>query len=72
MAVFSYFVWYYPIGLYRNAQYTDTVHSRGFLTFLVLEAAYIFASSFGHMLIAGIEAEQIAFSLATLMGIMSK
>ncbi|KAI6897200.1 pleiotropic drug resistance protein, ABC superfamily, partial [Hortaea werneckii] len=70
MAIFSYFVWYYPIGLYKNAQYTNTVHSRGFLTFLIFEVAYLFASSFGHMLIAGIEEEQIASSLATLMGIM--
>ncbi|KAK5675209.1 Multidrug resistance protein [Elasticomyces elasticus] len=70
MAVFSFFVWYYPIGLYRNAQHTNTVHSRGLLTFLVLEASFLFASSFGQMLIAGIEAEQIAASIATLLGVM--
>ena len=72
MGVVSYFVWYYPIGLERNAQHTNTVHSRGFLTFLALEASFLLASSFGHMLIAGIEAEQIASSLATLLGIMSE
>ncbi|KAK4892314.1 Multidrug resistance protein [Elasticomyces elasticus] len=70
IAVFSYLVWYYPIGLYKNAQHTDTVHLRGLLTFLVLETAFLFASSFGQMLIAGIEAEQVAASLATLLSIM--
>ena len=72
MAVLSFFVWYYPIGLYRNARHTNTFHSRGFLTFLILEASFLFASSFGHMLIAGIEEEQIASSIATLLSVMSE
>lgn len=72
MAIFSFFVWYYPIGLYKNAQYADTVHSRGFLTFLTLLTSFLFASSFGHMLIAGLENEGIASSLATLLGILSE
>lgn len=71
MAIFSFFVWYYPIGLYSNATFTDTVHSRGFLAFLVLETGFLFAGTFGQMLIAGIESEQIASALATLLSIMS-
>ncbi|KAH7390477.1 putative ABC multidrug transporter [Pyrenochaeta sp. MPI-SDFR-AT-0127] len=70
MALFSFFVWYYPIGLYKNAVYTNTVHSRGLLTFLVLLNSFLFASSFGHMLIAGIDSEEIASSIATLLGIL--
>ncbi|KAF2008613.1 pleiotropic drug resistance protein, ABC superfamily [Aaosphaeria arxii CBS 175.79] len=70
MAVLSFFVWYYPIGLYQNAEYTNTVHSRGFLSFLVILSSFLFASSFGHMLIAGLESEEIASSIATLIGIM--
>lgn len=72
MAVFSFFVWYYPIGLYRNAEYTDNIHERGFLTFLVLLCSFLFASTFGHLLIAGLESEEIASSLATLISILSK
>jgi ABC-type multidrug transport system permease subunit len=72
MAVFAFFVWYYPIGLYRNANFTDTVASRGFLTFLNLETSFLFASSFGHMLIAGVGSEEVASSIATLLGIMRR
>jgi ATP-binding cassette, subfamily G (WHITE), member 2, PDR len=28
MAVLMFFCWYYPIGLYRNAEPTDAVHER--------------------------------------------
>lgn len=72
MAVISFFVWYYPIGLHRNATFTDTVHSRGFLTSLILETGFLFAGSFGQMLVAGISSEEIASSIANLVGIMCK
>jgi ABC-type multidrug transport system permease subunit len=70
MAVLCYLVWFYPVGLYRNAEYTDTVHSRSTLTLLVIWASFLFASSFAHMLIAGIETADGASALCNVMFIM--
>lgn len=70
MAFVCFFVWYYPIGLYRNAEPTDTVHIRGFLTALILWVTFLFASSLGHLLIAGVASEEIAGAIATLLSIM--
>lgn len=70
MAILSFLVWYYPMGLYRNAEWTDSVDSRGILTVLILWAAFLFASSFAQMLIAALSSAEEASGLATLMGIM--
>ncbi|KAL3446381.1 ABC-2 type transporter-domain-containing protein [Aspergillus insuetus] len=70
MAVFCYLVWFYPVGLYRNAEYTDTIHSRSTLTLLVIWTSFLFASSFAHMLIAGIETADGASALCNVMFIM--
>ncbi|KAB8201683.1 ABC-2 type transporter-domain-containing protein [Aspergillus parasiticus] len=60
MAIFSFLFWYFPMGLYRNAEWTDTVHSRGVATCLHLWIFFAFTSTFANMLIAGIETEQVA------------
>lgn len=70
MAILSFLVWYYPMGLYRNAEYTDAVDSRGILTVLILWAAFLFASTFAQMLIAALGSAEEASGLATLMSIM--
>ena len=70
MAVICFFVWYYPIGFYRNASVTDTVSTRGFLAFLLIWTLFLFASSLAHLLIAGISSEDIAAAVATLIFIM--
>ncbi|KAF2866739.1 ABC multidrug transporter [Massariosphaeria phaeospora] len=70
MAIFCFFVWYYPVGLYRNAEPTDSVHLRSFLTLLLVILAFLFASTTAHMLVAGVESEEIAGSLTLLFSIM--
>lgn len=70
MAVFCFLVWYYPTGLYRNAQWTDALHIRSFHTLLIILAVFLFASSLAHMLIAGSPSEEIAGAFATLLSIM--
>jgi ABC-type multidrug transport system permease subunit len=70
VAVFCFLVWYYPVGLYQNAQQTDTIHSRSTLALLAIWVSFLFASSFAHMLIAGIESAEIASSLSTVFYIM--
>lgn len=70
MAVFCFLVWYYPVGLYRNAEFTDSVHIRGFHTLIIIVVAFLFASSLAHLLIAGAPNEEIAGAYATLVSIM--
>jgi ABC-type multidrug transport system permease subunit len=70
MAVLCFFVWYYPIGLYRNAELTDAVHSRGITTFLFVWLLLIFTSTFANMLIAGFESDEVAGAVGTLFMIL--
>ncbi|KAK4624500.1 ABC multidrug transporter F [Fulvia fulva] len=70
MAIFCFLVWYYPVGLYRNAEWTDAVHIRSFHTLLLILASFLFASSFAHVLIAGAPGEEIAGALGALFSIM--
>ncbi|KAF8230823.1 putative ABC transporter [Tricholoma matsutake] len=49
--------WYYPIGLNRNAEYTHAVTERGGLMFLLLWEFMLYASTFAHMLIAGVDSD---------------
>ncbi|KAL2867828.1 putative ABC multidrug transporter [Aspergillus lucknowensis] len=70
MAILAFIVWFYPVGLHQNAEYTDTVHIRSFLTLLVLWVAFLFASSFAHMLIAGIGSADLASALANILFIL--
>jgi ATP-binding cassette subfamily G (WHITE) protein 2 (PDR) len=67
MAVLIFFCWYYPIGLYRNAEPTDSVHERGVLMFLLLWTFLLFTSTFAHMAIAGIETAETGGNIANLM-----
>ena len=55
MALFIFICWYYPVGLYRNAEPTDSVHGRGILMFLLIVVFLLFASTFAAVCIAGIE-----------------
>ena len=70
MAIFCFLVWYYPAGLYRNAEYTDSVHIRGFHTLLLIITVFLFASTLAHLLIAGSPSEEIAGAIGTLITIM--
>ncbi|PYH49460.1 putative ABC multidrug transporter [Aspergillus saccharolyticus JOP 1030-1] len=70
MAILSFLAWYYPVGLYRNAEYTGEVHSRGTLTLLLIWAVFLFTSSLAHMLIAGMDSDQLASALSNILFIM--
>lgn len=67
MAVLIFFCWYYPIGLYRNAEPTDSVNLRGFQLFLFVWMFLMFTSTFTHMVIAGIDSAETGGNLANLM-----
>lgn len=67
MAVFMYICWYYPVGLYRNAQVADQVHERGALVFLFLWAFLMFSSTFTDFIIAGFETAEAGGNVANLL-----
>ena len=67
MAVVIYFCWYYPIGLYKNAQPTDEVAYRGFQFFLFVLMFLLFTSTFSHMVIAGMDTAENGGNLANLV-----
>lgn len=66
-AVLLFFTWYYPIGLYRNAEPTDAVTQRGGLMFLLVWTFLLFTSTFTDMVIAGIETAETGGNLANLL-----
>lgn len=67
MAAPVYFCWYYPIGLYRNAEPTHAVVERGGTMFLLILIFLIFTSTFTSMIIAGIEHAEPGGNLAQLL-----
>lgn len=67
MAVLIFFCFYYPIGLYRNAEPTDAVTERGGLMFLLILAFLLFTSTFTHMCIAAIETAENGGNIANLV-----
>ncbi|QDS75112.1 ZEB2-regulated ABC transporter 1 [Venturia effusa] len=71
MAVIIFFCWYYPIGMYQNAVAENQVHERGALMFLLILVFLIFASTFTHMAIAGVETAEVGGNIANLAFSMS-
>ncbi|CAK9437481.1 uncharacterized protein LODBEIA_P18590 [Lodderomyces beijingensis] len=67
MGTVAYFCWYYPVGLYRNAEPTDQVDSRGVLMWLLMTALFVFISTFGQLCVSFQEEEINAANLATLL-----
>ena len=65
-----FFCWYYPIGLYRNAEWTGQVESRGITMFLQVWMYFLFSSTFANMVIAGIESPDVAGGIVNLFMIM--
>lgn len=70
MAIFCFLVWFYPAGLFRNMQPTDSVEIRSFHTLLLVLVTFLFASAMAHLLIAGCPNEQAAGALSTFLSIM--
>lgn len=67
MAVLIFICWYYPIGLYHNAEATDAVTSRSGLVFLFVLSFLLFTSTFTNLVIAGIDTAETAGNVAALM-----
>ncbi|KAK7058385.1 Multidrug resistance protein [Paramarasmius palmivorus] len=67
MAVILFACWYYPVGLYRNAEEAGALNERGILMFLLIWSFLLFTSTFTHMIIAGIEAAETGGNIATML-----
>ncbi|KAL5615982.1 hypothetical protein FOBRF1_004730 [Fusarium oxysporum] len=70
MSVFSFLLWYFPMGLYRNARETGTQHSRSTTIFLFIWAFFIFTTSFAFLAIAGLDSAEVAGGIVGLLTIM--
>ncbi|KAF2863977.1 hypothetical protein K470DRAFT_254291 [Piedraia hortae CBS 480.64] len=66
-AILMFFCFYYPIGLYKNAVPTHSVHLRGFQFFLFVWIFLMFTSTFTDMMIAGIPDAETGGNLANLL-----
>jgi len=70
MSVIIFVCWYYPIGLWRNAQNAiggSQFNERGALMFLFVWAFLMFTSTFTDMIIAGIDTAETAGNIGNLM-----
>ncbi|MBR7518747.1 ABC transporter permease, partial [Mycobacterium tuberculosis] len=46
-AAISYFVWYYPVGMYRNAG--DAVEQRGALMWIAMTLMFVYSSTLAQL-----------------------
>jgi len=67
MALLTFLLWYYPIGMHKNAEIAGQLDERGFLMFLLIWAFYMLASTFAHMVIAGIETAEAGGNISNLL-----
>ncbi|KAM0335133.1 hypothetical protein ACHAQA_000173 [Verticillium albo-atrum] len=70
MSIFAFICFYYPIRLFQNAEWTDSVHSRGFTMFLLLWVFFMYTSTFAHMMVAGLPTADMAGGASNLLLIM--
>lgn len=65
-SVILFFCWYYPVGLYQNAEPTESVHLRGAQAFLLIIELLAFSSTFAHFAISAIPNAETAGNIANL------
>ncbi|KAI5970643.1 hypothetical protein CANMA_000310, partial [Candida margitis] len=63
----AFFCWYYPVGLYANAEPTDSVNQRGVLMWLFIICFYVYTSFMGILCISFIEIEDNAANLSVIL-----
>ncbi|KAJ9247238.1 hypothetical protein DTO207G8_8210 [Paecilomyces variotii] len=70
MSVLMFLCWYYPVGLYRNAEPTDAVALRGAQMWLFIWTFLLFSSTFAHFMIAAFESAENAGNTGNLLFIL--
>ncbi|KAL2060712.1 hypothetical protein VTL71DRAFT_9353, partial [Oculimacula yallundae] len=71
MAILIFVGWYYPIGLYRNAEYNGTGAESAMTVLLFMWVYMIFTSTFGHMVQAGVDLAEMGGNYANLLFMLS-
>ncbi|KAH9210215.1 putative ABC transporter [Leptodontidium sp. 2 PMI_412] len=71
MAILTFVGWYYPIGLYRNAEYNGTGAQSAVTVLLFMWMYMIFTSTFGHMVQAGVDSAEMGGNYANLLFMLS-
>ena len=67
MSVLIFVCWYYPIGLYRNAEPSESVTLRGAQMWLFIWTFLLFSSTFAHFMIAAFETIENAGNTGNLL-----
>ncbi|EGW33534.1 drug resistance protein 1 [Spathaspora passalidarum NRRL Y-27907] len=63
----AFFCWYYPSGLYKNAQAADEEASRGVLMWLLVVSFYCYTSTMAHFCISFLERQENGASTGHLL-----
>ena len=63
----AFFCWYYPLGLYRNAQPTNTEHKRGALMWISIVLFYVYTTTMAQLCISFMDLAENAANLASLL-----
>ncbi|KAJ5784024.1 uncharacterized protein N7518_009701 [Penicillium psychrosexuale] len=67
MSVIIFVCWYYPVGMYRNAEPTDSVTLRGAQMWLFIWTFLLFSSTFAHFMIAAFETAENAGNTGNML-----
>jgi ABC-type multidrug transport system permease subunit len=70
MSLIMFLCWYYPVGLYHNAEPTDAVTLRGAQMWLFIWTFLLFTSTFAHFMIASFDSAENAGNLGNLLFIL--
>lgn len=71
MSILIFVGWYYPLGLYRNADYNGIGAQSAGTVLLFMWLYMLFTSTFGHMVQAGVETADMGGNYANLLFMMS-
>lgn len=67
VATLNFFCWYYPVGLYQNAEPTDQVNGRGATMWVFVTAFYVYTSTMRHLCTSFNEIAENAGNLAVTL-----
>lgn len=70
MSIFSFLLWYFPMGLYRNARESGAEHSRGATVFAFIWVFFVFTTSFSFFIIAGMDSVDMAGGIIGLLTVL--
>jgi ATP-binding cassette subfamily G (WHITE) protein 2 (PDR) len=67
MSIFIFTAWYFPVGMYRNADSHHAAAGNGGTVLLFMWVYMMYMSTFAHMIQAGVELAAMAGNYANLL-----